>query len=729
LPDRAAFAFGGTNVAQCRPAQGKPMIKADRLGLHWRTLIMKRALPFILALVIGFSTASPFASAQTAQSHPQDPSEAEIDAEMADLGDDDASGDDDAPPVQRVARLRMVDGDVSFLRAGVTEWAPAVENLPLLEGDQLYVAAGSRAEIQLSSGSFIKLLEETTITIAELSDAVSQFEITSGEAVFNLDRLVSGSTRFEVDAPNAAVVLTQDGEYSLAVLGADQTEVRVRRGAAEVDTADGSVRVRQGFRLAVDTSANGELQLASDTSAWPTDQWTDAQATVAQTVQSTTPDDVQSYESDNPGFYGTTDLSDHGTWVRDSSYGSCWVPRVSSGWAPYRYGQWLWIPSVGWTWQPEERWGWAPYHYGRWAFLPGRGWAWIPGFGFGGRRSHWDYRWRPALVRFYHSSNGSGRYVAWCPLTPRDRWRGHDGRNGRNRRDNNFRPLPNPNPRNRSRRPDTDERTWINPRTPRAITAVPIEAFNRPTRSINRKDVSLTESPEWLGKNIRLGLPELNPTPIAARPVDRVREGRKVKQPAPEAISRSVVTRNRPASSEVEANAPRERRLIEPRQIEVVGNGGVPRFRNVSGDGTGAKKARVKPPVENNPGGNSAGTSAGVESKKNRISLPAPVEKRREANTHDNGNNESDNPQRKAERQERKQLRKEQQPQQQSNLVSQPQNYQVAPRVRPENRPEPRVEIEKPAPRAEQRSESRAERKQEKQQRHAENRAEQRRKP
>src|SRR6185369_2574065 len=80
--------------------------------------------------------------------------------------------EDDAP-VQRVARLSFLQGDVSFLRAGVKEWAAAVENLPLLAGDQLYAGREARAELQLGRGNYIRLSENTALTITELSDTES----------------------------------------------------------------------------------------------------------------------------------------------------------------------------------------------------------------------------------------------------------------------------------------------------------------------------------------------------------------------------------------------------------------------------------------------------------------------------------------------------------------------------------------------------------------------------
>src|SRR5882762_980743 len=109
---------------------------------------MTRTLPRILTpfLLLTVLLISCIASAQTNDS----------------VGDESADVDDSAP-VARVARLSFVEGDVSFLRAGVTEWAPAVENLPLLAGDQIYSGPGARAEVQLGRGNYIRLSESTEL--------------------------------------------------------------------------------------------------------------------------------------------------------------------------------------------------------------------------------------------------------------------------------------------------------------------------------------------------------------------------------------------------------------------------------------------------------------------------------------------------------------------------------------------------------------------------------------
>ena len=145
------------------------------------------------------------------------------------LVQDESQDVDDSAPVARVARLSFIDGDVSFLRAGVTEWAPVVENLPLLAGDQIYTGSGSRAEIQLARGNYIRLPENSELTISVLSESGAQFELTEGIAIILVERLSSTFPRFEIDTPNTALILRQDGIYRVEVRGEKNSALIVRK--------------------------------------------------------------------------------------------------------------------------------------------------------------------------------------------------------------------------------------------------------------------------------------------------------------------------------------------------------------------------------------------------------------------------------------------------------------------------------------------------------------------
>ena len=473
---------------------------------------------------------------------------------------DQAEGEDDAP-IQRVARMTFIEGDVSFLRAGVNEWAGAAENLPLFTGDQVYTGKGARAEIQLSRGNYIRLSEYTALTITELAHTAAQFEITEGTAIIRLERFGTAFDRFEVDTPNAALTLEQDGFYRVNVRGDNESEVITRQGSIEVATTDGSFKVREGHRLLIDTST-GRLEIAVDSSLDNWDQWsTDRDRTIDRTVNvgqiiegaATVLNMVFNRESENNCFYGASELSGYGSWVSDPSYGHCWVPRVNAGWAPYRYGQWLWVPRAGWTWLSSEPWGWAPYHYGRWAFIPSYGWAWVPGIGSRYSYAHSYYQWRPALVYFYNSRTPRGDYIAWYPLTPGERWRRPDFR--RDDRDRDHDHLRYPTTRDGWRRPEHRD----------GLTVLPTEGFIRPDRSKLRPSAPDRDMHNWINNGARPGLPDITQTQTAVAPIwNRGRDKERVIAPPSDVINRPVVTRNRPADPQIGTTAPRERRLIVP---------------------------------------------------------------------------------------------------------------------------------------------------------------------
>lgn len=541
---------------------------------------MKRALTVLLTLVflLGLSPnhSSTFGQAPSSQ----DPLE---------------DVDDDAE-VSRVARLSFVAGDVSFLRAGVSEWAAAVENLPLLAGDQIYTASGARAEIQLARGSYIRLAESTALTIADLSDTQSQFEVTSGTAIFLVERFASAFQRFEVDTPNSALVLKEDGLYRVEVRSDDESEVIVRKGAAEVSTSDSSFSVKEGQRLSLDTSAQGRIEIADDDTRDEWDGWShDRDSSIHQASTAASPDYVNTYETTYNGFYGASDLSSYGSWTDVSSYGYCWIPRVGSDWAPYRTGQWLWVPRAGWTWLAREPWGWAPYHYGRWVFAQGFGWMWVPGFTRYPDPSRFrNYCWRPALVTFFNYPTSRGNYVGWYPLAPGERWRRHD----RQLRGGDHSHLQYPAVRNGSERPG-DGRMGIRPPA-RGVTVVPIEGFNRSDRSRTRPSAPDTELSDWIRRGARAGLPEIATTPATTAPaIDPDRKSpRRVAVPSGEIIARPVITRNRTLipSSEV---PPRERRLISPRRPEFVIDAPSGKTRSAEAPGEPDRKVRRPAPASN----------------------------------------------------------------------------------------------------------------------------------
>ena len=139
-----------------------------------------------------------------------------------------ARAQDDDPPT-RVARLAYLEGSISFQPAGTEDWVAAPINRPLTTGDALWSARDGRAELQLD-GSVLRTGADTSLSFLNLSDRVTQIQLSSGSLIVHVRRLGDDET-YEIDTPNLAFSVLQPGIYRISVDGAQgTTAVGVRRG-------------------------------------------------------------------------------------------------------------------------------------------------------------------------------------------------------------------------------------------------------------------------------------------------------------------------------------------------------------------------------------------------------------------------------------------------------------------------------------------------------------------
>jgi hypothetical protein len=313
--------------------------------------------------------------------------------------------DQDDPPT-RVARIGYMEGSVSFLPAGETDWVGAGLNRPMTTGDQLWADKDSRAELQLGSAS-IRLSENTGISFLNLDDNTIQVQLTSGMINISVRRLGENDD-FEIDTPNQAFTIMQPGRYRVeASADGSYTVVSVRVGEGQATGGGETFDLRAGQRgtfSGTDTlTANVEPIYPFD----PFDTWSedrDHRYDFSRSAQYLSHDVV-----------GYDDLDDHGDWRDDSNYGHVWFPQVEVGWAPYHTGHWDWIDPWGYTWVDDSPWGYAPFHYGRWVSVGGR-WGWIPG------PIAVQAVYAPALVVFIGAGGGWGGNIGWFALGPREVW-------------------------------------------------------------------------------------------------------------------------------------------------------------------------------------------------------------------------------------------------------------------------------------------------------------------
>jgi FecR protein len=315
---------------------------------------------------------------------------------------------DEGDPPTRVARLAYAEGSVSFQPAGTEDWVAPPINRPLTTGDQLWSDQGSRAELQLD-GSSVRLSAGTAVSLLNLSNTVTQIQLSVGTVLLHVRRLDDDET-YEIDTPNLAFSVLRPGLYRITVDGSgNTTSVLIRRGQGEATGGGVAYPVGQGESDVF----SGTNQLAENAQPYSPDQ--DAFEAWAADRDARWDHSV-SARFVSPDVIGYEDLDDQGTWTPDPQYGNVWYPRaVESGWAPYQYGHWAYVAPWGYTWVDDSPWGFAPFHYGRWVSVRGA-WGWIPAPPPPPGAVYVRPVYAPALVAWV----GIGAGVAWFALGPRE---------------------------------------------------------------------------------------------------------------------------------------------------------------------------------------------------------------------------------------------------------------------------------------------------------------------
>ena len=334
----------------------------------------------------------------------------------------------DEGPVLGVARLSLAKGDVAVQRGESGDSIQATANMALVEADILTSGLASRAEVQLDYSNFLRLNEYSLVRLANLGHRTFRVQLERGIVTYS--ELRGGDADVDIETPLAAVRPEKNGRYRIEVVGLDKVTIAVQKGRAEVASTNGKETLKAGQRMIVLKGNQGiEFQMAK---ADPKDDWDlwnlrrDRQL-----MQS------KAYHYVSTSIYGAEDLDDYGHWAYVPSYGRCWFPSVTVGWAPYRYGRWSWMDYYGWTWVSHDPWGWAPYHYGRWFRHARHGWGWYPG-------SYYSrHSWQPALVAFFGYDGRPGLrvgfgsrfgYYGWIALAPGEPYYPWYGRRSHRRR-------------------------------------------------------------------------------------------------------------------------------------------------------------------------------------------------------------------------------------------------------------------------------------------------------
>jgi len=341
------------------------------------------------------------------------------------------SQDDGDAPDHGVARISLVNGEVSVAHGDSGDMVAASPNAPMVAGDRILTGDNARAEVQFDAVNLMRVAPGTEVRLGDLQYHHYIVQVAQGLVMFRVLQDVSpeNAAQVEISTPSVSLRPRRQGIYRVVVRPDGTSELTVRAGDAEIFAPTGSEPLGPGQTIISRGSTNDpEFQNVTPPPYDEWDRWSADRDRVFERAA-----DTSRYVS--PDVYGTEDLGNYGRWTNDPEYGNVWVPNVDADWAPYRLGRWSWVDYYGWSWVSYDPWGWAPYHYGRW-YRGNFGWAWYPGTV--GER----YYWRPALVGFFGwGSPGFGTSISfgfgnvgWVPLAPHEAFRpwygrGYGGRN------------------------------------------------------------------------------------------------------------------------------------------------------------------------------------------------------------------------------------------------------------------------------------------------------------
>jgi len=433
-------------------------------------------------------------------------------------------------------RVRLVEGDVQVKITETGEWAPASVNMPLVEGDELWVPEESLSAIQTNNGAYVRLDGNTALQVLRVDRNSFQFSLPQGRAYVLNNALRPSVLQF--DTPDTSIRTFGKSTFRIDIPDGE-TDVLVFRGSVTAENAGGTTKVRAGSMLVLGSDGYAELSPLPPPDGWQ--EWNERRDRVALARGEGyrhLPDELRVYSSD---------LDENGRWVNVPEYGYVWTPTVvvTGDWAPYRHGRWVWRGG-DYVWVGYEPWGWAPYHYGRWAFAVNIGWLWVP-------PARGDVFWAPGYVGWVRT----GDHVAWVPLAPREVYygRGNYGRYSTNITNVNITQVRVTN-------------VYRNVNVTNSITVVNQTTFvtGRPS-SVDRNVVGNVREDFAKRRNIVVGSPPIKPVETSYVPV--VRQIPEAKRPptAVRKIDVKELRQTRPLVKEPGRSAIRPQ--AQPRPLEV----------------------------------------------------------------------------------------------------------------------------------------------------------------
>src|SRR5262249_14958928 len=114
-----------------------------------------------------------------------------------------------------VARISLMNGDVSVRRGDTSDWVAGVVNAPLLTDDRIATGPASRAEVEFDASNAVRIGANAELHLAQLEYGRYQIELSRGLVTFRMLR--QNDVNIEIDTPSVSVRPSRQGSVRIAV--------------------------------------------------------------------------------------------------------------------------------------------------------------------------------------------------------------------------------------------------------------------------------------------------------------------------------------------------------------------------------------------------------------------------------------------------------------------------------------------------------------------------------
>src|SRR5579862_2749797 len=119
-------------------------------------------------------------------------------------------------PDHGVARLSLVQGNVSMRHGDLGELSPAAVNIPLVTTDRVVTGDQGAAEIQFDFSNMIRLGVSSEVRLSQLEFKRYQVQIAAGITTFRVMRDPDPQTQVEISTPTVSLHPLRAGTYRIS---------------------------------------------------------------------------------------------------------------------------------------------------------------------------------------------------------------------------------------------------------------------------------------------------------------------------------------------------------------------------------------------------------------------------------------------------------------------------------------------------------------------------------